>query len=120
MAQPTLGAVTLTGVESISTNKTANIIPLPLPTGDSDETEVFDLLGVVKTITLVGVFAESTISATKTKVDDIEALVDGNQTTVNFVSDQTGTISVMIADISTSWDLPGNRCNYNIKLIQGR
>jgi len=120
MAYPTLGGVSLTGVETISIDKTANIIPLPMPTGDSDKTEVFDLLGVVKTISISGTFAESTISATKAKVDAIEALIQGNQPVAVFTSDQTGTINCMVADISTNWTIPGFRATYEIKIVEGR
>ena len=120
MATPTIGAVTLTGCSTISPEKTANIIPIPMPTEDSDQTEIFDMLGVVKLISVEGVFAESTIAATKALVDSLEALVDGNQTVIDFVSDQTGTISVMVASVRTAWDIPGFRCRYSIKLIQGK
>jgi len=120
MANPTLGSVTLTGCESISPEKNANIIPLPLPTEDADQTEVFDMLGVVKLINIRGVFAESTISATKALVDALEALIDGNQTVISFVSDQTGTINVMVASVRTGWDIPGFQCTYDIRLIQGK
>lgn len=120
MAIPTLGGINLTGSEMIDVTKSANIIPLPLPGLDSDDTEVADLLGVIKTISITGVFAESTIAATKILVDNLEALINGDQLVVDFISDQTGTVSVMIADIRTTWDLPGFKCRYDIKLIQGK
>lgn len=118
MVATTLGGVTLTGVDSIRVNKNANVIPLPMPTEDSDKTEVFDMLGVVKMIGVTGMFAGDT-ATTKAKIDSIEALITGNQLPISFISDATGTISCMVASIDTTWNLPGNNCNYNIKLIQG-
>jgi len=119
MTTPTLGSVTLTGCENIRVDKNANIIPIPIPTTDSDQTEIFDLLGVIKSLSVTGTFAESTVAATKALVDALEALVDGNQTTINFNSDQTGTVSVMVGSVNTNWDVPGFKCSYEIKLIQG-
>ena len=84
MANPTLDGITLYGVEGIRINKQANIIPLPVPTEDSTSTEVFDLLGVVKMIDIDGFYAAATIADTKTFMDSIEALEDGNQTTITF------------------------------------
>ena len=120
MSTPTLNSVDLSKCETIVSDKSANIIPFPMPTGDSDETEVFDMLGVTRILTVTGTFTGSTVSAVKTKVDAIEALADGEQdTSVDFVSDQTGTISVKVASITTTWELPGFVANYEIKLIEG-
>jgi len=120
MTIPTLGGIELTGCEQIRPEKTANIIPIPIPTEDSDKTEVFDMLGVVKMISIVGTFAEGTISNTRAKVNAFEALIDGNQDVIEFISDQTGTITGMIASSLTVWDLPGFKCTYEVKFIQGK
>jgi len=117
MAIPTIGAITLEKTETIDIEKTANIIPLPLPTEDSDQTEVFDLLGVIKFIDVRGTFTGANTAAIKTKVDALEALVDGNQSTVSFISDRT--VSVMIASIKINWVIPGFTAAWSVKLIQG-
>lgn len=120
MEIPTLAGISLTGMETLSTEKAGNVIPLTIPTGDSDTTEVVDFLGVIKTITCRGTFNLENVAATKAVIDSIEALVNGDQnSTVNFVSDQTGTIAVMIANFSVTWDVPGFKCSYDLKLIQG-
>ncbi len=119
MVTPTLGLVSLTGCNRISTEKTANIIPLPIPGKDADETEVFDLLGVVKLLSVDGRFSSSTISATKSLIDALEALITGDQSTVSFTSDQTGTISVMVNNVAVTWEVPGFIAVYSIKLVQG-
>jgi len=120
MTTPTLDGIELQGLSSIRVDKTANIIPLPLPSQDSDTTEVFDLLGVVKILTFTGEAARSTVAATKSFVDSIEALCDGNQDVIEFVSDQTGTLTGMIASVGTTTDVPGFKSTFNIKFIQGK
>lgn len=119
IATPTLDGTSLGGCKTIAVDKLANIIALPLPTGDSDESEVFDMLGVVKNISLSGEYQDTDIATTKAWVDSIEGIADGNQTTVAFVSDQTGTINVMVASVNTRWKIPGFVVEYDIKLIQG-
>lgn len=120
MATPTLGGVTLTGCSQIGDAKTGNIVLMPMPLGDSDETELFDFGGVEQTFNVQGVFAESTVAATKVKVDAIKALIDGDQaSTVTFSSDQTGSIPVMVMAASFNWDVPGFTCQYTIKLGRG-
>ena len=113
-----LGGVTLTDVESIREDKNANILPLTMPGSDSEETEVFDMLGVTRMIDIQGMFA-GTGAEIQTSIDAIEALITGLQIPITY-TDQNGTsITVMIMAISTSWNLPGSSCNYGIKLIQG-
>ena len=123
MSKPTLGgastAITLDGVEVIRSEKAANIVPLPMPTEDADKTELFDMLGVLRLIGVTGKYGRSSVASTKAFVDRLESLEDGNQTVINFVSDQTGTINVMVSSISTTWDVPGFSLTYEIKLIQG-
>jgi len=119
MASIILGGITITGVSGIRVEKAGNIVSLPMPTKDSNETELFDMLGVLKVIGISGDFGESTIAATKAKVDALEGIVDGDQSVIAFSSDQTGTINVMVSSVNTTWDLPGFHCTYDIKLIQG-
>jgi hypothetical protein len=119
MAVPTINAVELDGVSAISFTKDANIIPLPLPGSDSDATETFDMLGVTKVITLNGVYAGET-AAVKSDIDILIALIDGDQdASIDFISDQTGTLSVKIASVDVSWEIPGNKANYTLKMIEG-
>jgi len=117
-AKPTLDGNDIEGVEGINVDKNANIIPLSIPTLDSDATEVFDALGVLKIITIRGEWKGS-VTTIKGYVDIFEAIVDGDQTVISFVSDQTDTISCMVASITTDWNSPGTICSFNMKLIQG-
>ena len=46
--------------------------------------------------------------------------LDGEQsTTLNFVSDQMGTISGMLANIDFTWDIPDNKLRYSIRFVEG-
>lgn len=118
MARPTINGIELEGVSTIGAPKTANILPFPMPTGDSDETETFDMLGVIRTLNIVGQFSGE-IATIKAKVDSIYALINGNQNNVNFVSDQTGTVSVKISEFDPVWNVPGTICDFTLKLIEG-
>jgi hypothetical protein len=119
MTAVTLGTITLTGCETITENKNGNIIPLPIITLDSDTTELFDFLGVTEMFSVIGTFAGTT-STIRTTVNSIKALLNGNQTSTITFTDHTGTsFSVMIADATFTWQLPGNICRYDIKLFRG-
>jgi len=116
----TLGSVTLTGVNTIDVEKTANIVPLPVPTLGSESTETFDMLGVVKSITLNGIFADDTVTA-KAKVAAVEALISGNQSSITFSASDvlSSDVSVKVNSIRTNWDVPGYICSYTIQLVEG-
>ncbi len=121
MTAPTLNGLALGNVQSLSNDKNGNIIPLSIPGGDSDVTETIDLLGVIRTITIVGNFTGTT-AANKTSVEAIEALCNGLQSSsVNFVSDEIGTISVKVNRMRTEWPVgtPSAIVNYVITLLQG-
>lgn len=119
MTSITLGGVTLTNVTSMSENKTANIIPLPIPTQDSDTTQLFDMLGNVEIISIDGSFTGESADV-RTSVTSLKALVSGNQTaTISLIDHTTTTFTVMVADVTCNWDLPGNVCFYSIKLFRG-
>jgi len=120
MAAPTIDGINLSQTETINVDKAANILPLPIPTGDSDETETFDMLGVLKTIGVSGAFTGETATI-QAKIVAIEAIIDGDQdTSVSFNSDQTGSVQVKISDFSYTWEIPGSVCRFNLKMIQGQ
>jgi hypothetical protein len=120
MAAPTLNSKSLGNVETISWTKDAHIVPLPFPGADSDSTETFDLLGVTKIITVVGVFTGANVAAVKSQVDNISSEVDGEQdSSVVFSSDETGNLNVKVASFDVTWEIPSNRAKYTLKLIEG-
>ena len=120
MAVPTLNALSLGNVQTIAYNKDANIISIPFPGQNSGATDLYDALGITKIINIVGNFTGTTTAAVKALVDAIDALADGDQSsTVSFVSDELGTLNVMVASFDVTWQIPSNRVDYTIKLIQG-
>lgn len=97
---------------------------LPLYLSDSDLTDVFDFGGVIKLITLTGVYIGADIAALKSWVDSVEALQQGHQDVqagapYTFVDDLRGTIKVKIIDF-TSTKTEGNatEIRWTIKLVQ--
>jgi len=123
MTDPTLNGIGLGKLQGIRNELNGNIIPLTIPGEDSSGTETFDMLGVTRTISLNGIFVGTT-SDVKDAVELIEALVnspDGQEESVPFVSDETGTYQVKVASVGTNWAVDGVslRCEYSIMLIQG-
>ena len=83
------------------------LTPLPLFGEDSDNTDVFDFGGAIKTINLTGVYVDTTVANVKTSIDDMENLVNGNQSSENgyplsFVDDYRGTLNVKIMQVQTT------------------
>lgn len=80
---------------------------MPFYLSDSDETDVFDFGGVIKTISLVGVYVATSIANAKIWIDTLEAIVQGHQDVdagypLDFVDDYRGTVTVKIQDIDTT------------------
>lgn len=120
MASPTLDGNSLGNVRVIVFNKDPNIVPISFPGQDSDSTEVFDLLGVLRIITVQGTMTGSTTAEVKTQVDTIAALVDGDQeSSIEFVSDELGTVNVKVGPFDVTWEVPSNHVNYSLKLFEG-
>ena len=119
LATPTLGSVTLYGCDAISYDESSNIIPLPMPTGDSSETEVFDMLGVVRTVSANGTFSDDGNGTAKAKANALLALNTGDQSLITFTDHNGDTITVMVSSVSIVWDIPGFQCSWSVKMIRG-
>ena len=121
MASPTINSLSLGKVINIQNVKNANILPLPMPTLDSDATETFDMLGVTRIITITGLFVGTTATI-KTNVEAIEGLCDGLQnSSYPLIVDELGTYQVKVMSFRSMWDVTGisNRCEYVLTCIQG-
>ena len=84
MADTTLGAITLQGdgnsfIAENNCKKEAIVSPMPLYLLDSDETDVFDYGGVIKTFNLTGVYIGTSVANCKTFVDTCEGIIQGHQ-----------------------------------------
>ena len=123
MVNPTLSWVALGNVESIMYSLDKNIIPIPYE-GASSTTETWDILGATRIITVMGVFTGVSVSAVKTQVDAVLAVINTNQeSSVLFDSDELGTggsaLSVKISTFDVTWDTPNNKARYSLKMIEG-
>jgi hypothetical protein len=121
MASPTLDSKSLGNLHSITIEKNAQIQQIPMPLSNSDQTINFDMMGVLRTITLSGVWTGTTTAAVKSLVDAIEGIMDGDQAVIVFTSDSTGDINVMIESIVATWNFEGVAvvCTYTIRLLEG-
>lgn len=97
---------------------------LPLYLSDSDATDVFDFGGVIKIITLTGVYLNTSIANLKIWIDSVEALQQGHQdkqagAPYTFVDDLRGTIKVKIMDFdSTFSEGTKTKIDWTLKLVQ--
>lgn len=116
----TIAGIDLGHIQSLRQEKWApGIIPINIPTKDSDETEVFDYFGAIKRISIEGIYDGDTATI-KAAVDAINALISGNQeNSVSLITDQTGTLSVKVERFNAEWDIPGTKATYSLSVVQG-
>lgn len=129
MANTTLGGVTLhDGSNSIiienDCRKEAYLTVMSLYLKDSDITEVFDVGGVAKYITLVGVYISSTVAGIKTWIDSVEALIQGHQDKaagypLTFTDDLRGTVKVKLIDFNSTYSGGSKtQINWTLKIVE--
>ena len=117
---PYLAGVEMVGCNLVRVSKPANLMPMAMPTLDSDETLLFDFGGSVLTTEVAGTFADADIDFIRNFINTFESIASGDQTgTIPFTSDITGTIDVMINGLDFTLNQPGNNLSYSIKLTQG-
>lgn len=122
--RPKINEISLGKINSISNDKNGNIIPLPFPSKDSDSTETFDLLGVIRTITISGILTGGLV-AVRTAIAALDSLVGGDQKTSHTLEvDElsAGTLNIKVASVRSNWDVSSgtsNRAEYTIQLIEG-
>lgn len=115
-----IGGVDLGEVKNESSNLNTNLFVQALPLSGADETLLLDLFGTSRTITVSGI-KEGTVSELRTFISDIEALIDGSQQELIFVSSWTNSNkTVLIADFSHDKIAGGeSMVSYNLTLMQG-
>lgn len=119
-------AYTLTGLTSMgkvikeAIIKDAQLFQMPMPGSDASSAILADLFGAQLIITITGIFtsADGTIT---TFIDELEALIDGTQTSVTFHSDKSGNDYVGLIQNARWDDEPGavGKLNYEISMIVG-
>jgi hypothetical protein len=124
---PKLNLIPLGNVDSIDVSKSSNLIPLTYFGSGSDNTELYDMFGATRLITIIGSWAGE-IAAIRTVVGNFDNMLNGQQLKTykletEELGDGTGIagyLSVKIVSFNYTWVLPGNRVKYNIVLHQGR
>ena len=91
-----------------------------MPLSDSDEAILMDIFGVSRTITLEGV-KTGVVADLRTFVNNIEALQNGQQANLTFVSSWTNSNKeVLIQDFShTKLEADESKVAYSLSLIEG-
>lgn len=112
MAATTVGSLTLEGdgqafIGENSARKEALLTPMPLYLLDSEQTDVFDYGGVIKTVNLSGVYVATSKAEAKDFMDAVEAIIQGHQDTaagypLTFTDDYRGVLKVKIMDCETT------------------
>jgi len=114
MTEPRLNNKKLPFVQQLRMGKRSGVIPLPLVAHDSESTQVFDLMGNSRIITITGMFVGSLAMRQDGDVDyhganTIDAIINADQDAIEFVADEmvggtapatgggTGTKNVKIA-----------------------
>lgn len=119
MADYEIDGIELENVETLSPSKQANITVLPIIGSDSDQTETFDIDGAVRVIDVMGRFT-GTESEIKTKIDNINALLSGDQSSsVTFTSPFTGNVQVKVMSFTVDIPYPGHQATYRLKVVEG-
>ena len=118
--------LTLYNTQTEGVTKSANLINLPMPTGDSDEIIVFDLLGVTRELKVRGRFTTSD-GTINNFAKDLNSLVagkqgdtGGGQVGYDYTPQSTG-VKITVYVNTVSWDFVAgepNSLDYNISLIE--
>lgn len=106
-------------IRSESTSMDSQLFQMPIPASPSSDTFVLDLFGVVKNITIEGIFVGSS-AAISTFIGQLEGLTPGTQTYYKWASDAKGS-SINVNVLTTSWNMEEGsptKVNYNISMIE--
>lgn len=116
----TLAGVDLGTVSDESSTKSSNLFNFPMPLSDSDQAILMDIFGTSRTITLSGV-KTGVIADLRTFVNNIEALQNGEQSNLTFVSSWTNANKeVLIQDFThTKIKADESLVGYNLTLVEG-
>ena len=117
----TLNLKSLGQVQSETQSKDSGLFQFPMPTSDSNEAFLLDLFGVMRTITVDGIF-EGTLAEQNTFITDIEGIENGSQSPVSFVSSHTSYAAKNVLVQNFNWTVskanPGY-ITYSLTLIEG-
>ena len=115
-----LDGTDLGDIQSEEQSKDSGLFQTPLPRQDSANAILIDLFGVIRTLTITGIF-KGTVNEQNTFITAIEGIADGVQTGSTFVSSiRASSITVLIQNFRwTKQKADPNKIDYTLTLIQG-
>lgn len=114
----TLGGTTLLGVQSEDWSKESNLIIMPMPLSDDDETFVIDVNGTQTTINVSGTFY-GTETAVKEFAAALRAKLSGGQSQIDYVSEALGTVKVYLMNCTVTFNTGVyTSCAYSVRLVR--
>lgn len=122
-----LGSLQLGTVTKERPDTDAQLFEQPLPRTNAAGTILIDLFGVVKIITLEGVFVAGTGGLTIKQfvdqfIDNSTGKIKGNQTSTTYTSDtMTSPVEVIVKSFNYTYDAGDpNKVNYVLVLQEGK
>jgi len=116
----TLNGLDVGNVQDISENRQTEIMTMAMPGMGSEGTFGMGGMGVTNEISFNGV-KTGTFAELKTFADTMRTLCDGMQMTgVEFISDITGTITVMVKGFNFKWGVDPTQysISYTMQIVQ--
>ena len=117
----TLNGTDLGDIQTERQSKNGNLFQMPLPTQDSSTAILYDFFGMMRTITITGIITG--VDATQvTFIDAMEAIANGAQTGVTFVSSKTGFANKTVYIDTFEWTVNKadvRKLHYTLTLIEG-
>ena len=116
----TIESVELGEVSSESSTKSSNLFNFPMPLSDSDQAILMDIFGTTRTITVDGV-KTGVVADLRTFINNIEALQNGEQSNLTFVSSWTNANKeVLIQDFThTKISADESKVSYTLIMTEG-
>ena len=117
----TLNGTDLGDIQTESQTKNGQLFQMPLPTQDSSTAILYDFFGMMRTITITGIITG--VDATQvTFIDAMEAIANGAQTGLTFVSSKTGFANKTVYIDTFEWTVNKadvRKLHYTLTLIEG-
>lgn len=121
----TLTGINLGQIQSIRIAQITGLTQLPVIGKTMADSAIYDLAGPGRQITITGQWIDTTlediynnyVAAVNTKMN-----IDFKTTSLTFTSDVLGdnAIQVLISSCNFDWDFTTVRCNYSLKLFEGK
>ena len=118
---PGTGAIDLGDVQNETQTKDGNLFQTPMPYSDSDQSILFDLFGMMRTINVDGVIT-GTDATHVTFINAIETIMNGQQEKSTFISSKTGYANKNVYLNTFSWTVNKadvSKINYSLSMIEG-